>query len=151
MVRTSVTLRAALLCSYYVLTSSVRYQSTDARQNEIYLLIVEPRREPQLTCKRSVGNSRKFTGLAKQRALQKMSGRRNDRSEHLPTKVTPKSRKFQCKFCSKTHVMMKKLCPAWGKRCSVCGKMNHCRGSDVCEKKLKVHVNTLTFLALIPT
>ena len=27
-----------ILCSYHVLTSSVRYQSTDARQNEIYLL-----------------------------------------------------------------------------------------------------------------
>ena len=35
MVRTSVTL---LACGSYVLTSSVRYQSTDARQNEIYLL-----------------------------------------------------------------------------------------------------------------
>ena len=30
--------RSVLLCSYHVLTSSVRYQSTDARQNEIYLL-----------------------------------------------------------------------------------------------------------------
>ena len=38
MVRTSVTLRAVLLCSYHVLTSSVRYQSTDVQQNEIYLL-----------------------------------------------------------------------------------------------------------------
>ena len=30
--------RRILICSYHVLTSSVRYQSTDARQNEIYLL-----------------------------------------------------------------------------------------------------------------
>ena len=33
--------RSVLLCSYHVLTSSVRYQSTDARQNEIYLLNVD--------------------------------------------------------------------------------------------------------------
>ena len=40
MVRTSVTLRAVLLCSYQVLTSSVRYQTADPRQNEIYLLSI---------------------------------------------------------------------------------------------------------------
>ena len=39
-VRTSVTLLAILLCSHHVLTSSVHYQSTDARQNGIYLLII---------------------------------------------------------------------------------------------------------------
>ena len=30
--------RSVLLCSHHVLTSSVRYQSTDPRQNGIYLL-----------------------------------------------------------------------------------------------------------------
>ena len=30
--------RSVLFCSHHVLTSSVRYQSTDARQNGIYLL-----------------------------------------------------------------------------------------------------------------
>ena len=37
MVRTSATL---LHCSHHVLTSSVHYQSTNARQNGIYLLII---------------------------------------------------------------------------------------------------------------
>ena len=35
--------------------------------------------------------------------------------------------------------MKKELCPAWGKRCSVCGKMNHWEGSEICERKDKVH------------
>ena len=35
--------------------------------------------------------------------------------------------------------MKKELCPAWGKRCSVCGKMNHWKGSEICERKDKVH------------
>ena len=35
--------------------------------------------------------------------------------------------------------MKKELCPTWGKRCSVCGKMNHWKGSEICERKDKVH------------
>lgn len=32
------------------------------------------------------------------------------------------------------------MCPAWGKKCDVCGKANHWKGSEVCEKKEKVHM-----------
>ena len=41
-VGTSITLRAALLCNYQVLTLSVRCHSTGTRQNEIYLLNTIP-------------------------------------------------------------------------------------------------------------
>ena len=50
------------------------------------------------------------------------------------------SRKLKCKFCCKSHVLKKELCPAWGKRCNLCGKMNHWKGSEMCEKKVKVHL-----------
>ena len=31
----------------------------------------------------------------------------------------------ECKFCSFNHPMKKEKCPAWGKVCNKCGKMNH--------------------------
>lgn len=36
--------------------------------------------------------------------------------------------------------MKKELCPAWGKRCNVCGKMNHWKGSEVCGMKEKARL-----------
>ena len=80
-------------------------------------------------------NLKKFIALAK----QKMTGRRTDHPTHLLDKSNSQPRKLKCKLCSKTHVMKMELCAAWGRRCSVCGKMNHWRGSEVCEKREKVH------------
>ena len=77
--------------------------------------------------------------ISKTNGPQNMTGRRTSRPEHLLDKSNSQPRKLKCKFCSKTHVMKKELCPAWGRRCSVCGKMNHWRGSEVCEKREKVH------------
>ena len=34
----------------------------------------------------------------------------------------------ECKFCSFNHPMKKQKCPAWGKLCNKCGKMNHFEG-----------------------
>ena len=31
----------------------------------------------------------------------------------------------ECKFCDTTHPMLKSKCPAYGKKCSKCGQMNH--------------------------
>ena len=77
--------------------------------------------------------------INKAKGPPKTSGRRSDRPEHLPDRSNSQSRKLKCKFCLKIHLMKKELCPAWGKRCSVCGKMNHWRGSEICERKDKVH------------
>lgn len=77
--------------------------------------------------------------INKAKGPPKTSGRRSDRSEHLPDRSNSQSRKLKCKFCLKIHLMKKELCPAWGKRCSVCGKMNHWKGSEICERKDKVH------------
>ena len=77
--------------------------------------------------------------INKAKGPPKTSGRRSDRPEHLPDRSSSQSRKLKCKFCLKIHLMKKELCPALGKRCSVCGKMNHWRGSEICERKDKVH------------
>ena len=47
-------------------------------------------------------------------------------------------RKLKCKFCLQSHVLKKELCPAWCKRCNVCWKMNHWKGSEFCAMKKKV-------------
>ena len=31
----------------------------------------------------------------------------------------------ECHYCTSKHPMMKKHCPAWGKRCNKCGEKNH--------------------------
>ena len=77
--------------------------------------------------------------INKAKGPPKTSGRRSDRPEHLPDRSNYQSRKLKCKFCLKIYLMKKELCPAWGKRCSVCGKMNHWKGSQICERKGKVH------------
>ena len=47
-------------------------------------------------------------------------------------------RELKCKFCSQSHVLKKELCPAWSKRCNVCRKINHWKGSEVCTMKEKI-------------
>ena len=63
----------------------------------------------------------------------KRGGGADDRNNQMP-------RKPNCKLCCKSHVLKKELCPAWDKRCNLCGKMNHWKGSEMCEKKDKVHL-----------
>ena len=67
----------------------------------------------------------------------KTRGKRGGRADDLNSQM---SRKLRCKFCCKSHVLKKELCPARGKRCNLCGKMNHWKGSEMCEKKDKVHL-----------
>ena len=63
--------------------------------------------------------------------------RHNNRSNsgHTPTRSQNNSSMPRCKFCLKRHVLKKESCPAWGRNCNVCGKKNHWKGSEVCERK----------------
>lgn len=57
----------------------------------------------------------------------------NPTSVNTVTGSTGSARRV-CKFCDKSHVMKKEMCPAWGKTCKKCGKANHfesrCRTSE---------------------
>lgn len=44
-------------------------------------------------------------------------------------------KQIDCKFCMKNHPFGRNHCPAWGKRCNNCMKMNHFGTSPVCRKK----------------
>ena len=44
-----------------------------------------------------------------------------------------------CKFCTRTHVMRKESCPAWGKVCDACGIKNHFKASKKCKKNKSLH------------
>ena len=55
-------------------------------------------------------------------------------SESEISKVSHYSgKKFEEKFCSRNHRMVKSECPAWGKTCNSCHKPNHFAGAEVCE------------------
>ena len=71
---------------------------------------------------------------------QSQRGRQYE-SKGKPSKFHNNRRESEkmCKFCMNTHILKKELCPAWGRRCSVCGIRNHWRGSVACEKKGRVH------------
>ena len=53
------------------------------------------------------------------------------------TEVAPNHESSIANSALKIHLMNKELGPAWGKRCSVCGKMNHWKGSEIRERKAK--------------
>ena len=59
------------------------------------------------------------------------------RSDRQDRDATPKD----CHFCDRRHVMKKELCPAWGKTCKKCLRLNHF--ATKCKaKKLNVLENT---------
>ena len=49
-----------------------------------------------------------------------------------------------CKFCGKSHVMNKFMCPAWGKTCNSCGRKNHF--ALVCSVKSRERRETLKWV-----
>ncbi|UYV75188.1 K02A2.6-like, partial [Cordylochernes scorpioides] len=53
--------------------------------------------------------------------------------KHSPKQNQESEKEFKCQRCGKSH--RAKNCPAWGKRCSKCKKMNHfaafCKGSAI--------------------
>lgn len=56
----------------------------------------------------------------------KTRGKRGGRAEDLNNQMP---RKLKCKFCCKSRVLKKELCPALGKRCNLCRKMKHWKSS----------------------
>ena len=67
----------------------------------------------------------------------KTRGKRGGRADDLKNQM---SRKLKWRFYCNSHVLKKELCPAWDKRCNFCGKMNHWKGSEMCEKMDKMHL-----------
>ena len=49
------------------------------------------------------------------------------------------NKEIQCIFCDKKHVKDRKQCPAWGKKCSTCHKLNHF--AAVCKSSSKPKTN----------
>ena len=70
-------------------------------------------------------------------SAMKKRGKQGGRADNLNNQM---SRKLKCKFWCKSHVLKKESSPAWGKRGNLCGKMNPWKGSEMCEKKDKVHL-----------
>ena len=48
---------------------------------------------------------------------------------------------IKCKLCDKKHPRSKEKCPAWGRKCAKCGRMNHfavkCDRKDTPKNKTK--------------
>ena len=59
---------------------------------------------------------------------------------HQKQKTAKKEYTNNCRYCGKTHELVKTRCPAYGKTCTTCGKMNHfatkCRQGASSQKKL---------------
>ena len=64
--------------------------------------------------------------------LHAVNGGRRDRQR----KVTPNI--GWCKYCGTKHMFKKEQCPAWGKTCQLCGRLNH-----VASKCRRAHVQML--------
>ena len=71
--------------------------------------------------KRSQGNRWK---------LRQRAPTEEGRPPRLPTTIT-------CKFCGKKHEWKKEVCPAWGKRCTKCNRLNHFAG--LCNYRQRVN------------
>ena len=56
--------------------------------------------------------------------ISKIGKRKKEKNKSL-NEALPKETNKTCKYCGKTHLMQKELCPAYGKFCSKCGKPNH--------------------------
>ena len=67
-------------------------------------------------------------------------GRDKSRKGPKPAKQSSQQQKDQkCKYCGQTHERRKEKCPAYGKRCNKCSKMNHF--ANVCKQGHKqVHL-----------
>ena len=85
--------------------------------------------------------------------LKVLAGKEVNKVERKPSRPAnkPHSQKFKtqgakprpdqvlCKFCAQTHTPKKELCPAWGKECNKCKKMNHF--SKCCPPKVKRRIH----------
>ncbi|XP_048745965.2 uncharacterized protein K02A2.6-like [Ostrea edulis] len=62
----------------------------------------------------------KFKTMRKTKPLRTTQAHRKDFKQVPETKVQK-----ECLYCGKEHLFRKELCPAWGKTCRKCNKMNH--------------------------
>lgn len=82
----------------------------------------------------------KVTGTSKKSKYRyQKSGSRQKSTESGPIR--------ECRFCARRHEMKKEACPAWGKSCAACKRMNHFAASEVCsmnKKKKSQQVNKVS-------
>ena len=88
---------------------------------------------PKLTLKECIDICRTHESTAQQ--LKTMSQQevntvqakpvRHESTRMRKPQVTAKGKEIQCMFCGKRHVRDRNKCPAWGKECTACGKLNH--------------------------
>ena len=54
----------------------------------------------------------------------------------------------ECKFCGLPHQLVKSKCPAWGKKCGLCGDLNHfakkCHSTGAAKKKVPKTIRYVT-------
>ena len=58
--------------------------------------------------------------------------RQNQKGKSHSEKMDEK-KEVMCKFCGPNHELKRKLCPAWGRKCSTCQRYNHF--SSMCKSK----------------
>lgn len=72
----------------------------------------------------AIGGKHEEVHQVKLKDSHKKSDKRRESTGSTSERKNIQPRKLKCKFCSQSHVLKKELCPAWGKRCNMCGKMN---------------------------
>ncbi len=60
----------------------------------------------------------------KQRGKTKYNSKRSNEKPHYPS-TSKDTEVMPCLFCNTSHIMNRKHCPAWGKRCTKCNRKNH--------------------------
>ncbi|XP_062619910.1 uncharacterized protein K02A2.6-like [Saccostrea cucullata] len=88
-------------------------------------------REPKLDLKKAISMCR--ASEVAQQQLKKIESEGTKENVHYSSRKPEKPRKFdskkpnasKCKYCGGNHARDKTACPAYGKKCSKCDKMNH--------------------------
>ena len=98
-------------------------------------------RASEVACKqlrefRDSDDVRKLTNTASSVSRQRRPHQR-EQAEHQVNErrrqQTPNRGSGKCKFCGRNHRFQKDMCPAYGKKCDRCGKMNHF--ANMCQSK----------------
>jgi len=97
------------------------------RDNQTRKLLLQ---ETKLTLQRCIDICRSADAAASQ--LKVMGGTGDDinyirakSQAKVKSYPNPSANGFKCKFCGRSHTLKKELCPAYGKKCTTCQKMNH--------------------------
>ena len=61
------------------------------------------------------------------------SRKRQNRKGKSHSEKMNEKKEVMCKFCGRNHELKRKLCPAWGRKCSTCQQYNHF--SSMCKSK----------------